>query len=60
MINVLVVLHGSEAWILSKKDRRKITSDEIKFLRAVKSCTLTDRISNEKRKTGTADLQFGI
>ena len=41
-----MTLYGSETRILSQRDRGKITSPEIKFLRLVKGYTLCDRISN--------------
>jgi hypothetical protein len=48
-IAVPVLMYGSEAWTIKKKDISRIQSAEIKFLRSVKGCTRMDRISNEIR-----------
>ena len=41
---VPVALYRSETWVLSQRDRGKVTSAEIKFLKLVKGCTLRERI----------------
>lgn len=41
-----VALYVSEPWEFLKRDRRQITSTEIKFLRAINDCTLVDRTTN--------------
>lgn len=44
---VPVLMFGSESWILQERDRSKIQSAEMKFLRRVKGCTKMDQIRNE-------------
>lgn len=44
---VPVVLYGSETWVLSKREQTRLQAAEMKFLRAVKGCTLEDRNRNE-------------
>jgi hypothetical protein len=44
---VLTLLYGKENWILRKRDESRIQSDEITFLRSVKGCSRSERITND-------------
>jgi hypothetical protein len=48
---VPVLMYGSEAWTIKKKDISRIQSAEMKFLRSVKGCTRMDHIRNEEIRT---------
>jgi hypothetical protein len=48
---VPVLIYGSEAWAIKKKDITRIQSEEMKFLRSVKGCTRMDNIRNEEIRT---------
>jgi hypothetical protein len=41
---VPILIHGSEAWVLSKREENKIQSSEMLFPRSVKGCSRTDKI----------------
>jgi hypothetical protein len=43
---VSILVHGSEARALSKREEIKIQSSEMLFLRRVKRCSRIDRIKN--------------
>jgi hypothetical protein len=43
----LALLYGSECWTLSQKDRNRINSSQIKFIRSLTGVTLRDRITSE-------------
>jgi hypothetical protein len=43
---VLVLLYGCENWALSRVDRRKIGTAEMKFLRRVTGYTVRDEVTN--------------
>jgi hypothetical protein len=45
---VPVLMYGSEAWTIKKKDTSRIQSVEVKFLRSVKRCTRMDHIKERK------------
>jgi hypothetical protein len=47
---VPVLMYGSEAWTIKKKDISRIQSTEMKFSRSVKRCTM-DYIRNEEIRT---------
>ena len=47
---VLVVLYGSESWVLIMKDQSQIEAAEMKILRAVRGVTRLDIIPNEQIK----------
>ncbi|KAF6206398.1 hypothetical protein GE061_017631 [Apolygus lucorum] len=42
-----VLSYGSESWTITQRDKQKIQTVEMKFLRRVKGCTLRDQIRNE-------------
>jgi hypothetical protein len=44
---VPILIYGSEAWVLSKREEIKIQSSEMLFLRSVKGCSRIDRIKND-------------
>jgi hypothetical protein len=46
-ISVPILIYGSEAWVLSKREESKIQSSEMLFLRNVKGCSRIDRIKND-------------
>jgi hypothetical protein len=48
---VPVLMYGSEAWTIKKRDISRIQSAEMKFLRSVKGCTRMDHIRNEEIRT---------
>jgi hypothetical protein len=43
-IAVPILIYGSEAWVLSKREESKIQPSEMLFLRSVKGCSRIDRI----------------
>jgi hypothetical protein len=45
-IAVPMLIYGSEAWVLSKREESKIQSSDMLFLRSVKVCSRIDRIKN--------------
>jgi hypothetical protein len=51
MMAVPVLMYGSEAWTIKKKDISRIQSAEMKFLRSVKRCTRMDHVRNEEIRT---------
>jgi hypothetical protein len=48
---VPVLMYGSEASTIKKKDISRIQSAEMKFLRSIKGCTRMDHIRNEEIRT---------
>jgi hypothetical protein len=44
---VPILIYGSEAWVLSKREESKIQSSEMLFLRSVKGCSRIYRIKND-------------
>lgn len=44
---VPVLLYGSESWVLTRKKSSNIQASEMRFLRAVKGCSLLDQLRNE-------------
>jgi hypothetical protein len=44
---VPILIYGSEAWALSKREESKTQSSEMLFLRSVKGCFRIDRIKND-------------
>jgi hypothetical protein len=42
-----VLLYGSECWTLRQKDRNRINSSQMKFIRSLTGVTLRDRIKSE-------------
>jgi hypothetical protein len=42
-----ILMHGSETWVHSQKERNKIQTAEMRFLRKTKGCTRLDRTRNE-------------
>jgi hypothetical protein len=60
MMAVHVLMYGSDAWTIKKKDISRIQSAEMKFLRPVKVCTRMGHIRNEEIRTELEMLQFKI
>lgn len=50
-----LLTYGSESWTMRKRDKQKIQSAEMKFLRRTKGCTLRDQIRNSDIR---ADLKI--
>jgi hypothetical protein len=48
---VPVLMYGSEAWTIKKRDTSGIQSAEMKFLRSVKGCARMDHVRNEEIRT---------
>jgi hypothetical protein len=48
---VPVLMYGSEARTIKKRDISRIQSAEMKFLRSVKGCTRMDHVRNEEIRT---------
>ena len=46
VMSVPAITYGSETWIVNKSDKRKNQSAEMRFLRSVAGCRLTDRKRN--------------
>lgn len=42
-----ILMYGSESWVPSQKEVKKIQTAEMRFLRRVQGCTLLDKIRNE-------------
>jgi hypothetical protein len=42
------LLHGSECWTLHQRDKSRINSSQMRFLRSLSRVTLRDRIKSEK------------
>ena len=42
-----VLTYGSKTWTMTKNEERRIQTNEMKFLRKTKDCTLRNQIRNE-------------
>jgi hypothetical protein len=62
IMEVPVLLYGSETWTLRKTDWNRIQAAEMKYLRAVKGCTRLDQVRNEdiRNELGISSLKEKI
>jgi hypothetical protein len=56
------VLYGGECWILRQKDKSRINSSQMRFIRSLRGVTLRDRIKSEKisKQCKVEDIIDGI
>jgi hypothetical protein len=47
VIAKLALLYGSECWMLCQKERNRINSSQMKFIRSLTGVTLRDRIKSD-------------
>jgi hypothetical protein len=54
------LLHGSETWVIKKRDASRLEAAEMRFLRSVKGYTLLDKIRRETIRKELKCLQYKV
>lgn len=57
-VYIPILTYSSETWTLTQKQKQRIKTQEMRFLRRIEGCRLIDKISNEKirKNLGVTDI----